>query len=198
MTRLSILALAVVVCGCGGGGGPQLAATIATTAYDALVSELGDDFQTQFPDPAAYPELGWELYGDAINNIPLSWTGNLTAHELGEAYRIGDEVRFEAINNLSGRATITINGVAGQNTRVQFSDVVEQVSGTEHNIPDLMFSLLPVLEAGTRKYNLDYPSDDPPSAWIRINRYNNPGLEGNFWRHNGYSGEFEAEREGVQ
>ncbi|MCY4610251.1 MAG: hypothetical protein OXC38_00830 [Gammaproteobacteria bacterium] len=202
MIRLTAFVLAIATCGCGGGGGPELAAQIAVSAYDALVAELGDDFQTQFPDPAAYPDLGWELYGDAINDVPLSWTGNLTAHELGEAYRIGDDVYYEAVSNLSGRATITINGVTDQNTRVQFSDVTEQVSGTEHNIPDLMFSLLPVLEAGTREYNLDGPSDDLPSAWIRINTYrllpNVPDVEGTFWRHSGYSGEFEAEREGAQ
>ena len=98
--------------------------------------------------------------------------------------------------------TITIDGVTGQNTRVQFREVVEQVSGAEHNIPDLMFSLLPHLEAGTRKVGITFSSDDPPSAWIEISRHHAvpgiPDVRGNFWRNNGYSGEFEAEREGNQ
>lgn len=198
MTRLSTLALAIVLCGC---GSAETTARIAIHAYDALLAELDDEFQTQFPDRTAYPDLGWELYRDAINGVPLSWTGNLTAHELGETYSsFGDRVYFEAINNLSGRAMITINGVTGQNTQVQFRDVIEQTSGTEHSIPDLMFSLLPVLEAGTREFYVDGRSDDPPSAWIRINTYPDfgPDVEGTFWRHGGYSGEFEAERGGAQ
>ena len=184
------------MCGCGGGGGsgPQLAAQIAISAYDALVAE-NEDFQTQFPDPAAYPMLGWELYRDAINDIPLSWSGGMTGHELEEAYRIGNDVYFEAISNVTGRVEITINGVTGQNTRVQFSDIAD-INGGTHTIPDLVFPLLPAVEAGQRQHNIDGPSDDPPSAWIRINSYSDPGLEGTFWRHNGYSGEFEAEREG--